>query len=96
MYEPGYRRHGLGDPLGKCDNLPLEVDQEGVRPPSSDDLDGAVRDMGLVEGHGAARAQVVGADLVGVESQALEANFSGGFTEVEDDVGSCNISWCSP
>ena len=86
MYEPGYRRHGLGDPLGECGDLPLEVDQEGVRPPSSNDLDGAVRDMGLVEGHGAARVQGVGADLMGVESQALEANFSDGFTEVEDDV----------
>ena len=52
--------------------------------------------MGLVEGHGAARAQGVGADLMGVESQALEANFSGGFTEVEDNVGSCNRSWYSP
>ena len=52
--------------------------------------------MGLVEGHGAALAQGVGADLMGVESQALEANFSGGFTEVEDDVGSYNISCCSP
>ena len=31
--------------------------------------------MGLVEGHGAAQAQGVGADLMGVESQALEANF---------------------
>ena len=50
--------------------------------------------MVLVEGHSAARAQGVGADLMGVESQALEANFSGGFTEVEDDVGSCNRSWC--
>ena len=54
MYEPGYRRHGLGDPLGECGNLPLEVDQDGVRSPLSDDLDGAVGDMGLVEGHGAA------------------------------------------
>ena len=53
-------------PLGECGNLPLEVDREGVRPPSSDDLDGAVGDMGLVEGHGAARAQGVGADLMGV------------------------------
>ena len=48
VYEPGYLRHGLGDPLGECVNLPLEVDQEGVRPPSSNDLDGAVGDMGLV------------------------------------------------
>ena len=96
MYEPGYRRHGLGYPLGECGNLPLEVDQEGVQPPSSDDLDGAVWDVGLVEGHGAARAQGVGADLMGVESQALEANFSGCFTEVEDDVGSCNRFWCIP
>ena len=96
MYELGYRCHGLGDPLGECGDLPLEVDQEGVRPPLSDDLNGAFGDMGLVEGHGAARAQGVGADLVGVESQALEANFLGGFTEVEDDVGSCNRFWCSP
>ena len=96
MYEPGYRRHSLGDPLGKCGHLPLEVDQEGVRPPSSDDLDGAVRDMGLVESHGTARAQGVGADFMGVESQALESDFSGGFTEVKDDVGSCNRSWSSP
>ena len=96
MYEPEYRRYGLGDPLGECGDLLPEVYQEGVRPPSSNDLDGAVGDMGLVEGHGAARAQGVGADLMGVEYQALEANFSGGFTEVEDDVGSCNIFWCSP
>ena len=54
MHEPWYRRHGFGDPLGECGDLPLEVDQEGVRPPSSNDLDGAVGDMGLVEGHGAA------------------------------------------
>ena len=86
MYEPGYQRHGLGDPLGECGDLTLEVDQEGVRPPSSDDIDGAVGDMGLVEGHGAARAQGVGADLMSVESRALEANFLGGCTEVEDDV----------
>ena len=96
MYDPGYRRYGLGDPLGECGNLPLEVDQEGVRPSSSDDIDGAVRDMGLMEGHGATRAQGVGADLIGMESQALEANFSAGFTQVEEDVGSCNISWCIP
>ena len=32
----------LENPLGECGHLPLEVDQEGVRPPSSDDLDGAV------------------------------------------------------
>ena len=86
VYEPGYCLHGLGDPLGECFDLPLEVDQEGVRPPLSNDLDGAVRDMGLMEGHGATRAQGVGADLMGVESQALEANFSGGCTEVEDYV----------
>ena len=52
--------------------------------------------MGLVDGHGAAQAQGVGADLMGVESQALEANFSGGCTEVEKDVGSCNRFCCSP
>ena len=75
MYEPGYRRHGLGDPLGECGNLSLEVDQEGVRPPLFNYLDGAVRDMGLMEGHGATRAQGMGADLMGVESQALEAKF---------------------
>ena len=74
----------FGDFLGECGDLPLEVDQEGAQPPSSNDLDGAVGDMGLVEGHGAARAQGVGADLMGVESQALESNFSGGCTEVED------------
>ena len=96
MYEPGYRRHGLGDPLDECGDLPLEVDQECFRPPSSNDLDCDVGDMGLVEGHGAAQAQGVGADLMGVESQALEANFSGGCPEVEDDVGSCNRLWCSP
>ena len=96
MYEPGYCRHGLGDPLDECCHLPLKVDQEGVRPPSSDDLDGAVRDMGVVESQGAARAQGLEANLMGVESQALEADFSGGFTEVEDNVGSCNRSWCSP
>ena len=96
MYEPGYRRHSLGDPLGKCGHLPLKLDQEGIRPPSSDDLDVAVRDMGLVESHGTARAQGVGVDLMGVESQALEADLSGGFTEVKDDVGSCNRSWSSP
>ena len=96
MYEPGYLRHGLGDPIGECGLLPLKVDQEGARPPSSDDLDGAVRDIGLVEGHGTARAQGVGSDLMGVESQALEADFSGGFTEVKDDVRSFNRSWCSP
>ena len=92
MYETGYRRHGLGDPLVECGHLPLKVDQEGIRPPSSDYLDGAVRGMGFVESHGTSQAQGVGADLMGVESQALEANFSGGFTEVEDDVGSCNRS----
>ena len=48
MYEPGYRRHGLGDPLGECGDLPLEVDQEGVQPPFSNDLDSAVGDTGLV------------------------------------------------
>ena len=96
MYEPGYRRHGLGDPLGECGDLLPEVYQEGVWPPSSNDRDGAVGDMGLVEGHGAARAQGVRANLMGVESQELEADFSGGFTEVEDDVRSCNRSWCSP
>ena len=52
--------------------------------------------MGLVEGHGADRAQGVGADLMGMESQALEANFSGGCTEAEDDVYACNRFWCSP
>ena len=83
MYETGNRRHSLGDPLGKCGHLPLKVDQEGFRPPSSNDLDGAVRNMGLMESHGTARAQGVGADLMGVEPQALEADFSGGFTEVE-------------
>ena len=46
--EPGYLRHGLGDPLGEYGNLPLEVYQEGVRPPPSNDFDGAVGDMGLV------------------------------------------------
>ena len=46
--EPGYRRHGLGDPLGECGNLPLEVDQEGVRPQPSNDFDGTFRDTGLV------------------------------------------------
>ena len=80
MYQPGYRRHGLGDPLGEFGHLPLKVDHEGVRPPLSDDLDGAVRDMGLVESHGAARVQGVGAHLMGMESQALEADFLGCFT----------------
>ena len=42
--EPGYRRHGLGYPLGECGNL----DQEGIRPPPPNDFDGAVGDMGLV------------------------------------------------
>ena len=96
MYEPGYRRHGLGDPLGERGDLPLEVDQEGVRPPSFNDIYGAVGDMGLVEVHGTARAQGVGSNIMGVESQALEANFSGGCTKVEDDVGPCNRFWCSP
>ena len=86
VYEPGYRLRGLGDPLGECGDLPLELYQEGVGPPLSNDLDGAVRYMGLVEGHGASRVQGVGADLMSVESQALEANFSGGCTEVEDYV----------
>ena len=75
MYEPGYRRYSLGDPLGKRGHLPLKVDQEGVRPPSYDDLDGDVRDMCLVESRGTTRAQGVGADLMGVESQALETDF---------------------
>ena len=40
--EPGYPRHGLGYPLCECGDLPLEVYQEGIRPPPPNDFDGAV------------------------------------------------------
>ena len=94
--EPGYRRHGLGYPLGERGYLPLEVDKEGIRPLPTNDFDGAVKDMGLVEGHGASRAQGVGADIMRVESQPLEFNLAGGCTEVEDYVGSRDRFLCIP
>ena len=52
--------------------------------------------MGLVEGHGASRAQIVGSDLMHVESQPLESNIAGGRTEVEDYVGPRDQFLCSP
>ena len=48
MNEPGYRRNGLGEILGERGYLSLEVDKEGIRPPPTNDFDGAVGDKGLV------------------------------------------------
>ena len=66
--EPQHLAHGGGDAPGEGKNLPLEVDEEGVGLPAAYHLDGAVGHACLVERHGAAGAEGVGADLVGVEA----------------------------
>ena len=68
MGEPANFSHDLGDTFGERGHLPLQVYEEGVRPPPANDLDCTVRDMSLVEGHGAPRPQGVGTNLVRVEA----------------------------
>ena len=51
--EPGDLGHGGGDPGGEGRDLALEVDEEGIRAPSANDLDGMLADAREVEGHGA-------------------------------------------
>ena len=74
--EPLHHRHGLGDPFGERGHLPLQVDQEGVRLPPANDLDGAVGHMRLVKGHGSARPQGVEDDLMRMKAKLFEPNFA--------------------
>ena len=53
MTEPGDLGHGGRDPGGEGRDLALEVDEEGIRAPSANDLDGMLADSYEVEGHGA-------------------------------------------
>ena len=50
--EPWHRRHRLGNSFCECSHLSLQVNQEGVRPPSPSDFDSAIVDMVLMEGRG--------------------------------------------
>ena len=51
----------------------LEANEEGVWAPWTDDIDGAVWDVSLVQGHRAPRAKRVGADIMGVEAKVLKS-----------------------
>ena len=62
--------HGHADVLGEGGDLTLEVYHEGIWAPPTNYLDGAVRLSGLVQCHGAARAQGVRDNFVWVEPQS--------------------------
>ena len=53
MVKPGDFCHCRGGALRKCFHLALRVDEERACTPPNDDLDSTVRDVGLVERHGA-------------------------------------------
>ena len=77
MLKPGDFGHCRGDALRKCHHLDLQVDGEGFWTSPTDDLDGTVGDVGLVERHATLQAKWVGANLVRVEPQALDADIGG-------------------
>ena len=51
--EPRDLGHGRRDPGGEGRDLALEVDEEGVRAPTANDLYGMLADARKMEGHGA-------------------------------------------
>ena len=78
--------HCRGKAFCKYFHLALQVHWEGVRTPPADNLDVNIGDVVLVERHGAPRAKFVGANLVKIEHQALEADIGGMEAEEGDDV----------
>ena len=54
--------------------MDLEVDKEGLRPPPPNDIDGTIRDTGLVKCHGPTRTEQMGANVVRVEPQLAETD----------------------
>ena len=90
MTEPGDLGHGRRYPGGEGRDLALEVDEEGVRAPAANDLDGVLADAREVEGHGAPGAKGVGANLVRVKSEGLEADFGSFKAEGGGDVAAGN------
>ena len=57
MAKPGNFGNCRGDTLRKCRHLALQVDEEDVQTLPTNDLDSAVRDVGLVECYGAPRSK---------------------------------------
>ena len=52
--------------------MDLEADEEGLGLPFTNDLDGNIRDTGLVKCHGHTRTEQMGANVVRVEPQLAE------------------------
>ena len=52
MTEPLHLSHCSGNTASEGGNLPLQVNEEGVRPPPADNLNGAVGYAGKVKSHG--------------------------------------------
>ena len=61
--------YGHSDSLGEGGNLTLKIYQKGILEPPSNYLDSAVILVGLMQGHGAARAQGERPNFVWVEPQ---------------------------
>jgi len=57
------RDHLLGDASGEVLHLGVDVSEEGVALPSADEHDGVYGSVGEVNGHGAAAADGVCAEL---------------------------------
>ena len=57
MVKPGNFGHCQGDALRKFHPLDLQVDEEGVQTPPTNDIGSTVRAVGLVERHGAPKVK---------------------------------------
>ena len=86
MVKLGNFCHCQGDTLCQCIHLDLQVYEESVQTPPTNDLDITIRDVGLVDRHGAPWEKWVVSNIVRVETQALEADLGGMEAEEGDDV----------
>ena len=86
MEEPRNLRHSGGEPLGRQCHVSLQINHEAIRAPSPNRFDGGIGVPRHVQGHCPARAQGVGSDFVGVESQLIKPHNTGIFPQGGHDA----------
>ena len=57
MVKQGNFCHCRGNDLHECHHLALQVEEEGIKTPLTNDIDSTIGDVGLVDHHGAPRAK---------------------------------------